>query len=372
MSENRDYYEILGVERNATEDEIKRAFRKLALEHHPDRKPGDKEAERKFKEISEAYDVLSDPQKRKMYDAYGREGLRGVPHTDFQSASFEDIFEHFADIFGGESFFEDFFNIGRRSRRRGPHKGASLRIEVEIDLKDAVAGCEKVVELWRNEACSTCGGSGAAPGSQPVTCKTCGGAGQVAQSHGFFSLVTTCSACGGSGKVVTTPCKTCRGAGHERMKREIKISIPPGIEDGMRLRMSGQGEHSRDGGPAGDLYCDVFVKRHPFYVRQGADLHCEVPISFVLAALGGEIEVPLLTGEKETVKIPRGTQNGTVFRVKGQGVPKMDSRGRGDLFVRVKIDVPTRLSKKQEELLREFDKLDEENRKSFWGRIFGK
>jgi len=367
VEEKRDYYEILGVDRKATTDEIRAAFRKLALKHHPDRNPGDKEAERKFKEISQAYDVLSDGEKRGKYDAHGHEGLRGFAQRDFQNASLDDIFSAFGDIFGGESIFGDIFGM---SRRRGPSKGTSLRVEVEIDFKEAAAGCERSISLWRHEPCGACGGSGARAGTGPEVCGECGGRGQVLRSAGFFSIGQTCGRCGGAGQVIADPCGKCRGAGVERVKREIKVQIPAGIEDSTRMRVAGQGEPARGGGAPGDLYVDVFVKAHPFFKRDGADLFCELPVTFASAAMGAEIDVPTLDGRAK-LKVPKGTPSGQVLRLRGQGMPVLNGRGRGDLHVRVVVQVPAKISKRQEELLTEFDKLDAENRKGFWEKLFG-
>ncbi len=373
MSDKRDCYEVLGVGKSATTDEIRSAFRKLALKYHPDRNPGNTEAEGKFKEISAAYDVLSDDEKRKAYDAYGHEGLRGYAQRDFSSASFEDIFSAFGDIFGGggggQSMFGDIFGQGRGGRQ-GPHRGTSLRVEIELDFKEAASGVEKSILVWRNELCAPCKGSGAKPGSQPQTCRECGGRGELMRSAGFFSIRQTCPTCGGAGKVIVDPCPACRGAGVQRVKREIKVKVPAGIEDSTRMRVGGEGEPSRDGGPAGDLYVDVFVKPHAFFTRDGADLFCEMPISFAVAAMGAEIDVPTLEGRAK-LKVPKGAPSGQVLRLRGQGIPSMNGHGRGDLLVRIVVQVPTKLSKRQEELLQEFEKLDAENRKGFWEKWFG-
>jgi molecular chaperone DnaJ len=371
MAETKDYYEILGIAKNASDDEIKQAFRRQALKYHPDRNPNNPEAEKKFKDVSEAYDVLSDPEKRKLYDAYGVEGLRGVPHADFSGASFEDIFEHFANIFRGESIFDDFFNVGGRGRRQrgGGRRGASLRIELELELKDVRTGVEKTVELYRHEACEECKGTGAAPGKSSTTCRSCGGAGEVFTSRGFFSIRQPCGRCDGEGQVIEASCKKCGGSGVQRVKREIKVKIPPGVEDGMRLRLGGEGEFVRNGTP-GDLFCDLHVKGHPLFTRDGQDLHHEAVISFGMAAMGGEISVPTLENSA-TLKIPRGTQNGQTFRLKGQGLASLQSRGTGDLFVHVKIDIPVKLTKRQEELLKEFEKESQNQKKGgFWNRMF--
>lgn len=370
VTDKQDYYEILGVARNATPEEIRKAFRTLALKHHPDRNPGNKDAEHKFKEISQAYDVLSDEEKRKQYDRFGHEGLRGYATRDFEGASFEDIFRTFGDIFGGESVMGDFFNVGKG--RRGPRKGTSLRVEVEIDFPEAARGAEKKIDLWRDELCVTCRGSGSKPGKAPETCRTCGGRGIVMQSAGFFSVQRTCPACEGEGRRITDPCTECRGRGTQRQKHEITVKIPAGVEDSTRLRVGGDGEPSRDGGPPGDLYVDVFVREHPFFKRDGADLHCEIPITFTQAALGTEIEVPTVEG-RATLRIPRGTMSHNVFRIRGEGMPRLGARGRGDLYVRVVIQVQAKLTKRQEELLQEFAKIEQENsgKKGFFDKWFG-
>ncbi len=368
MDGKKDYYELLGIAKNASTDEIRSAFRKLALKYHPDRNPGDKEAEAKFKEISAAYDVLSDDEKRRAYDQYGHEGLRGYAQRDFSGASFEDIFSAFGDLFGGEGVFGDIFGMGRG--RRGAARGTSLRVEVELDFKEAAKGVEKSILIWRHEPCGECGGSGAKKGSRPQTCRDCGGRGQVLRSAGFFSISQACPTCGGAGHVISDPCAKCRGAGVERVKREIKVAIPAGIDDSTRMRVAGQGEAAPGGGAPGDLYVDVFVKPHAVFKRDAADLYCEMPVPFSTAVMGAEIDVPTIDGRAK-LKIPRGTPSGQVLRLKGQGLPVVNGRGHGDLLVRVVVHVPTKISKRQEELLAEFDKLDGENRKGFWEKLFG-
>lgn len=370
MAEKRDYYELLGVARDAPPEEIRSAYRKLALKLHPDRNPDDKESERKFKEVSEAYEVLSDEQKRRLYDQYGHEGLRGTPQTDYQSASFQDILERFGDILGGSSFFGDFF--GQGGGRRGPRRGASLRVEVEIDFVEAGLGAKKTIELARSERCGACQGSGCRPGTSPQTCRSCGGRGVVGRNAGFFVLQQSCGACGGGGKEITDPCGDCRGRGVVRRKREVEVRIPAGIEDSTRMRVAGMGEESPDGGGSGDLYVDVYVREHAFFHRDGNDLLCEVPIPFATASMGGEVEVPTLTG-RTTLKVPRGTASGALLRMKGQGLPGVNGRGKGDQIVRVVVAVPEKLTKRQEELLKEFAKieLDNHGKKNLWEKFFG-
>ncbi len=372
MDEKKDYYELLGVGRGSSADEIRAAYRKLALKYHPDRNPGDKESERKFKEISQAYDVLSDGQKRRLYDQFGHEGLRGTPQRDFQSAGFEDIFSAFPDVFGDASFFGDLFGVGRGGRGRGPRRGTSLRVELEIDFKESAAGTKKTVELARREVCGTCGGSGSKPGTSPATCKACGGRGMVSRDAGFFSIQQTCPSCGGAGRRIVSPCGACRGQGTTAVKREIEITIPAGIENGTRMRLGGQGEASPDGGPPGDLYCDIFVRPHPFFKREGNDVHCELPVAFAQAALGAEVEVPTLEG-RGALKIPRGTPNGALLRMRGQGFAGLNGRGRGDQIVRIVVSVPARLTRRQEEILEEFHRIEQENagKKNLWERFFG-
>jgi molecular chaperone DnaJ len=369
----QDFYELLGVAKGASTDDIRSAFRKLALKYHPDRNPGDKEAERKFKEISEAYDVLSDEQKRRLYDQYGHEGLKGQARRDYQNASVQDIFEAFGDIFGGDaSIFGDFFGVGRGGGRRAARRGASLRVELEIDFKEAALGAKKSIELSRAEACEACKGSGAKPGTGRSSCRTCGGRGVVGRNAGFFVLQSGCPACGGAGTTVESPCGTCRGEGTQRRKREIEITIPAGIENATRMRVAGQGEGAPEGGSPGDLYVDVYVREHAFFSREGNDILCEVPIPFSLAAMGGEIEVPTLSG-KSALKVPRATASGTRLRLKGQGVTGVDGRGRGDQLVRVTVQVPAKLTKRQEELLQEFQKIEIEQsgKKNLWEKFFG-
>ncbi len=370
--EKRDYYEVLGVEKHASKEEIQAAFRTLALKYHPDRNPGDKEAERKFKEVSAAYDVLSDDKKRPQYDQFGHEGLRGAPMRDFEHASFEDIFSAFGDLFRGDSAFGDFFGQGRG--RRGPSKGTSLRLDVPIELKDAATGVEKKIELYRAETCGACKGSGAKTESGKRSCRACGGRGAVMRSAGFFSVQQTCGNCNGVGVEITDPCRECRGQGAVRVKREIVVKIPAGIEDDTRMRVVGEGEPSRDGGPPGDLYVDVSVKEHAFFKRDGPHLLCELPMPYSIAVMGGEIEVPTLAGSAK-LKIPRGTASGQLLRMREEGLPVFQGRGKGDLIVRVVVFVPGKVTKRMEELLAELQKIEEEQmknaKKGFWEKLFG-
>lgn len=353
----RDYYEILEISRDATIDDIKRAFRRAAVKYHPDKNPGNKEAEARFKECLEAYEVLSEPEKRARYDRYGHDGLRGIVTHDY--SSFDDIFDVFGGIFGEDSFFGSLFGSRRRSRGPGRRqfRGANLRCQLEVDFIEAIKGTEKVIEVKRAEICDTCIGTGAKPGSKPITCATCNGSGEIVQVHGFFSMRTTCPACDGAGEIVREKCPTCEGAGRVQKKREIKVKIPPGIHDGTRMRLAGEGEAGSDPRLRGDMYCDIFVKPHEFFERHENDILCEIPIAFTLAALGGEIEVPAIE-EKLTLEIPRGTEDGHVFAFKGKGAPDLETGKRGRLLVRVVIDVPKNLTKKQEELLLEYAKTE--------------
>ncbi len=349
----KDYYEILGVAKTAPEDEIKKCYRKIAMQCHPDKNPGNKQAEERFKEAAEAYEVLSDRQKREIYDHYGHAGLS---NTGFQGFSgFEDVFSNFGDI------FEDVFGFGQgRGRgssrgRSGARAGADLRYDLKISFLDAAFGLTTTIDLEKYSTCSVCSGSGAAPGTSPVTCPTCQGRGQVIQSSGFFTISSTCPHCHGQGRMISKPCSTCRGTGKERQQKTVELKIPAGVETGSRLRLRGEGEAGEMGGPSGDLYVFLHVEDHEFFEREGDNIHCRVPISFVQAALGDTIEVPTLK-DKEKIKIPRGTQNGHSFRLKGQGIPHVRGYGRGDQIIEVHVQIPTHLSRKQEELLREFSK----------------
>ncbi len=343
----RDYYEVLGVAKNATEAEVKKAYRSIARQNHPDVKPGDKEAEARFKEATEAYEVLSDADKRARYDQFGHAGTD--PNQGF-GGGFGADFGGFGDIF-------DMFFGGSGSRRQGPKRGADLRYDLEVSFEEAAFGVEKEIKVPRQETCRECHGSGAAAGTNPSTCPHCQGTGQmkVTQSTPFGRIQTsrTCNACGGEGRIVSSPCRTCAGTGKTRQVRNLSIKVPAGTEHGLHLRLNGDGEAGEKGGPAGDLYVVIHVKQHKFFQREGNEVYCEIPITFVQAALGGEVQVPTLDGPV-SMKIPEGTQTGTLFRLRGHGIPNRRGSGRGDQHVKVSVATPTKLSEKQKELLREF------------------
>lgn len=364
-----DYYNILGVNRNASQDDIKRSYRKMALKYHPDKNPGDKKAEEMFKAAAEAYEVLSDPEKRRRYDQFGHEGLRGVETRGF--GSFDDIFEAFGDIFGGGSIFEDFF--GGRTQTRSARRGASLRCDIVLDFKEVATGIEKTIEITKRDICEECRGSGARKGTSPVSCPYCKGKGEVHQRQGFFTLRTTCPKCYGKGKIIETPCHRCSGNGLYPKRTKIKVQVPAGIEDGTRLRVAGQGESGENGAPPGDLYCDINIKPHPIFKREGYDIICEFPVTFTQAALGCVIEVPTIMGKLKKVRIPGGIQSGDVLSVKGEGFPHVRGYGRGNLLVHIIVETPTKLTRRQEELLREFAESEHKNvtpkRKSFFQKV---
>ena len=352
MASKRDYYEVLGVARGASQDEIKKAYRKLAIANHPDRNPGDAEAVVRFKEAAEAFEILSDPDKRARYDRYGHAGVSGAGGSPFTDVG--DIFEAFGDLFEG-------FGLGGggRSRQgRRARRGAHLRTSVRIELLDAAKGCTREIELDRRETCGTCNGSGSKPGTKPQKCDYCGGAGQVVQSQGFFRIQTTCPACRGAGEVIRDPCADCRGSGRVSKPVRLEVKIPPGVDNGMQLRVPGEGEPGELGGPRGDLYVDIHVKDHPLFEREGTNLTCDVPITFAQAALGATLEVPTLDGRHE-LEIKAGTQPDEVFRLKGSGMPDPHGGRRGDLFVRVQVEVPKKLSERQEELIRELAEIEQ-------------
>ncbi len=342
----RDYYEVLGVPRTATPDELKKSYRKLALQFHPDRNPDDPEAEEKFKEASEAYAVLSEPDKRRRYDQFGHQGVGGA------AGGFGPDMQGFGDLFN--DLFGDLFGARAGGRRSGRgQRGADLRYTHEIDLADVLTGEEASLELPRMLRCETCAGSGAKPGTRPERCARCGGSGQAVFQQGLFRISRPCETCRGEGSVVREPCAKCRGSGRLEGMKTLKVRVPPGVEDGMRLRVAGEGEAGIAGGPAGDLYVVIAVREHPLFSREGTDLLCEVPVPFSQAVLGAEIEVPTLEG-KVKLKIPEGTQSGKTFRLRGKGLPSVGSAARGDQLVRIFVEVPTRLTKKQRELLESF------------------
>lgn len=365
----RDYYEVLGVQRDASTKEMARAYRKLAMQYHPDSNPDNEEAIAKFKEAAEAYEVLSNDQKRARYDQYGHAGVgAGAGGSGFQDVG--DIFEAFGDIFGG-SIFEDFF--GGRSQRSRVRRGADIRCDVTLDLEEAATGVRKQVSLTRHEACGTCSGSGAAPGSQPEVCSHCRGRGQVVQATGILRVQTTCPQCRGNGKVITSPCDDCDGSGALPREVVLDVSIPAGVDDGMRVRLAQEGQASPDGGPAGDAYCFIQIRQHSMFRREGSDLVLQVPLTYSQAVLGTEIEIPTLSGRR-SLKVPTGTQSGEVFSLRGEGMPDPRSGMKGDMLVQTFVEIPKKVSGPQEELLRKLAELEEEHvtphRKSFVERVF--
>ena len=340
------------MSRTASEVEIKSAYRKLAMQFHPDRNPNNPDAEEKFKECSEAYAVLADQEKRARYDRFGHAGVS----TAAGGAGFDpSVFQDFSDIFGDFFGFGDLFGgaVGGRRRSRA-QRGADLREDLTLEFDEAVFGTESQVTVRRHEECQECKGSGAAPGKAPVSCRTCAGRGQVRYQQGFFSIARTCTTCQGTGSVITDPCSKCKGEGRTLTQKKIQVNVPAGVEDGTRIRYAGMGESGYFGGPAGDLYIVLHVKEHPFFEREGNDLRCVIPISFSQAALGTEISVPTLDGD-HTLKIPDGTQSGTTFRIRNKGVPVLNGHGKGDLFVEIRVQTPSKLSKRQKELLLELD-----------------
>ena len=349
MTTKSDYYEILGVERNASDEEIKKSYRKLAMQYHPDRNPGNREAEDMFKEASEAYEVLSDQGKRDIYNRYGHEGLTGAGYRGF--SGFDDIFSSFGDIFGDVFGF----SRGRSRSRTAAQAGADLRYDLRISFMDAALGATTEINLHKYVLCASCQGSGCASGASPEVCSRCQGRGQVTQSSGFFSIATTCPQCRGQGKVIKTPCRECSGGGKVKVAKKVQLKIPAGVETGSRLRMRGEGEEGEYGGPSGDLYVFIEVERHGVFERNGNDIYCRIPITFIQAALGGSVVAPTLTGT-EKMKIPRGTQTGRTFRLKGKGIPHLRGYGCGDQIIETVVTVPTNLTKRQEELLKEFEK----------------
>lgn len=365
----RDYYEVLGVEKSADQEAIKKAYRKLAVKYHPDRNPGDKEAENKFREATEAYEVLSDEQKRPIYDQYGFAGLDGMgAGGGAGGAQYSHAFHDFSDLFGGatggfsdifDSIFGGGFGGGSSSRgRSGPASGASLRYDLHIQFKDAVYGTSADIHFKHNEACEACKGTGGAAGASKKTCPTCGGMGQVRQGSGFFTIQQTCPKCGGKGTTIDKPCPSCRGTGITEKSKQMSLKIPAGVDNGKRIVIRGMGDAGENGGPAGDLVVVLHVESHPFFERDGNDLYCAVPISIAQAALGCEITIAALDGKKVTIKIPDGTENGKLLRIKGEGVPLTGSSRKGDLYVKIVVQVPTRLSGKQKDLLKQYLELE--------------
>ena len=360
----RDYYEVLGVDRRASEEEIKKTYRKLALMYHPDRNPGDKEAEDKFKEAAEAYAVLRDSEKRNIYDQFGHEGLQGTGFTGF--GGFEDIFSTFGDI------FEDFFGFGNRSRgqRTTARPGADLLYDLRIGFAEAVFGTEKEIEIPTNETCEPCGATGREPGTDEQVCLMCQGQGQVLQSQGFFRISTTCHRCGGQGRIITNPCHSCNGSGQQKVTKKVLVKVPAGVDTGTRLRIPDRGESGYRGGPHGDLYVRLHVDPHEFFERDGTVLYCQIPISMAQAAIGDTIEIQTLDGSR-SVKIQPGIQSGEIIRLKGDGVPNLRGYGRGDLLIDIRVKTPVKLNKRQEELLREFAEIENGKKSSqkpfkFW------
>jgi len=368
----RDYYEVLGVKKNASADDIKRAYRRMAMKYHPDKNPNDKNAEAKFKECAEAYEVLSDPEKRQRYDQFGHEGLRGMGMRDYSHIRWQDIGSIFEDIFGGFGDFTDIFGMGGRRRRTGPARGYDLETAVDLTLNDIARGVEKTIEFTRQDICPECTGSGSAKGTSPGRCPSCGGSGQVARGGGFFQMVSTCPQCRGSGQVITNPCKNCKGTGRVPKKRVVNVKIPAGVREGQGIRVAGEGEPGRNTGPRGDLYCYIRVKPHEFLQRDGNDLIAVVPVSFTQAALGATIDVPSLNGTRG-LKIPPGTQYGSVFRIRGEGLPDVRTGKVGDELVQVTVETPAKLNAEQQELLREFAKTENKrvspHSKSFFEKL---
>jgi len=361
----RDFYEILGVPKAASAEEIKKAYRQLALKYHPDRNPGDKDAESRFKEAAEAYEVLHDTEKRRLYDQYGHEGLSRSNFHEF--TSFDDIFSSFSDIFG------DMFGFpgGRRGGRRRPTKGSDLRYDTTITLEQAASGTEIELEIPKTEPCGECNGTGAEAGTSPERCSACGGKGQIHKTQGFFTISTTCPTCRGAGQVIKKPCRPCRGTGHVTRKKHLKVKIPSGVDTGATMRVPGEGELGELGGPPGDLYVFISLKQHETFVRQGDDLYIEMPVSFVQAALGTTIKVPTLDGEAD-LDIRPGTQPNEIYTIKDKGVKHLRHSGQGSLHVGIKVEIPKKLTKEQEELLRKFAEISNNGVKDPKKKLFGR
>jgi molecular chaperone DnaJ len=362
----RDYYEVLGVSREASTDEIKRSYRRLAVQFHPDRNPDDPDAEEKFKEASEAYAVLSDGEKRARYDRFGHQGLAGEGFSGFDPSAFGDFADILGDLFGFS--FGDVF--GRRRSQGGTRRGRDLQYTLRLTLEEAARGVERTIKIPRLEGCDRCGGTGSEPGTSPETCSTCGGAGQVMFRRGFLSVSQTCPSCSGSGRINRTPCTSCRGAGRTEVEASLRVTVPAGVDTGMRLRLAGEGEGGLAGGHAGDLYVVLAVEPHPLFQRQGPELHMELPISVFRAILGTEVEVETILGEPKTVRIDAGVQPGAVVRVRGAGMPQLDSHRRGDLHVHLNVVVPKRLSNEQRQLIRDAAALGDELHDDSSGGLF--
>jgi molecular chaperone DnaJ len=354
MANKKDYYDSLGVNRDASDEDIKKAYRKLAMKYHPDRNPDSKEAEEKFKEIKEAYEILSEPEKRRAYDAYGHAGVNPQMGGGPGQEGFGGFAEAFGDIFG------EIFGGQRRGGGNQVYRGADLRYNMEITLEQAARGTETKIRIPTLEECGTCHGSGAKPGTKPKVCDTCGGQGQVRLQQGFFSIQQTCPKCHGTGKTISDPCGACHGAGRIKGHKTLSVKIPAGVDDGDRVRLSGEGEAGVNGGPPGDLYVVVSLKPHSVFQREGADLHCEMPISFTIAALGGDIKIPTLEGEAQ-IKIPAETQSGQIFRLRGKGIRPVRQTSAGDLMCHVVVETPVRLTDRQKELLRELEEINKKD-----------
>lgn len=364
----RDYYEILGIGRGSDDSQVKSAYRKLALQHHPDRNPDNPDAEERFKEAAEAYSVLSDPQKRAAYDRYGYAGVQSSAGQGFDPNAFSDFSDILGDLFG----FGDLFGCGSRGRRSRAQRGEDLRYDLEISFEDAVFGMTAEIQAPRMEACDRCRATGSEPGSVSTTCPTCNGRGQILYQQSFLSVRRTCHTCGGSGQIVRNPCRQCHGQGYRQVVRKLKVNIPPGVDDGNRLRLAQEGQPGANGGPPGDLYVVLKVAEHAFFERRGNDLHCTIPVNVGQAALGAEIEVPTME-EPYRLKIPEATQNGAQFRLRHQGVPAVNGGGRGDLYVHIEVMVPSKLTREQRKLLEQLrDTLPVENQpaeKSLLGKV---